>query len=198
MLVDKEDANIFRRFLFRDAELNHRANGYVRLDEDSTEFEQLHSDAQKLVDDIGSFLDVHCCKRLSSTSYDKLVNIMHSWRRYFVVMGKHIRIPSIPLSLVSEPTNASKLTSRMTMSGIVVGISGRKTIKVEVPHTYKHPLYGKMIHEKKAYLVHDEEGRARIGDEVIIASCRPLSRKKRHRLFRIKRAASHIDSHSFE
>jgi small subunit ribosomal protein S17 len=76
----------------------------------------------------------------------------------------------------------SERNARRTLIGIVTSAKTPKTITVEVQRTFKHPKYGKFLRRRKRYLVHDEEGKAQVGDEVEIASTRPLSRRKRWRL----------------
>lgn len=72
--------------------------------------------------------------------------------------------------------------ARRTLIGIVTSVKTPKTITVEVQRTFKHAKYGKYLRRRKRYLVHDEDGKAQVGDEVEIASTRPLSRRKRWRL----------------
>jgi len=47
---------------------------------------------------------------------------------------------------------------------------------------YRHPRYKKYVNERARYKAHDEGNQARIGDQVRIVECRPLSRDKRWRL----------------
>lgn len=74
---------------------------------------------------------------------------------------------------------------RRTMIGIVKSAKTTKTISVEVERTFKHPKYGKYLRKRKRYLVHDEKGEAREGDQVEIESTRPLSKLKRWRLLSV-------------
>jgi small subunit ribosomal protein S17 len=71
------------------------------------------------------------------------------------------------------------------MIGLVTSAKTAKTVTVEVQRTFRHPKYGKYLRRRKRYLVHDEEGAAREGDAVEIASTRPLSARKRWRLLRV-------------
>jgi small subunit ribosomal protein S17 len=75
--------------------------------------------------------------------------------------------------------------ARRSMIGIVRSAKTAKTISVEVERTYKHAKYGKYLRKRKRYLVHDEKGEAREGDQVEVESTRPLSKLKRFRLVRI-------------
>ncbi len=75
--------------------------------------------------------------------------------------------------------------SRRALIGIVTSTKTLKTITVEVERTFKHAKYGKYLRKRKRYLAHDEEGTAKLGDNVEIASTRPLSKRKRWRLLRV-------------
>ena len=69
-------------------------------------------------------------------------------------------------------------------SGIVVSNKMDKSIVVKIERKIKHPLYKKTIKHSKKYLVHDEQNDSKVGDLVDIAECRPLSKRKRYRLFK--------------
>jgi len=75
--------------------------------------------------------------------------------------------------------------SRRVLIGIVTSTKTKKTITVEVERTFKHAKYGKYLRKRKRYLAHDEEGAAKEGDSVEIASTRPMSKRKRWRLLRV-------------
>jgi len=64
------------------------------------------------------------------------------------------------------------------MTGVVTRAKLMKTVTVRVDHTYRHPLYQKVVRRSKQYLVHDELG-CQPGDRVQILESRPLSRRKR-------------------
>lgn len=72
-----------------------------------------------------------------------------------------------------------------TMTGTVVSDKMEKTITVRVVTTTRHPIYGRVIRQAKKYKVHDEENKAKIGDEVRIALTRPISKTKRWRLIEV-------------
>ena len=52
-----------------------------------------------------------------------------------------------------------------------------KTVVVEITRTYRHPLYKKVVSNKKRVMAHDELG-SRIGDQVKIVESRPISKNK--------------------
>lgn len=74
---------------------------------------------------------------------------------------------------------------KQELTGIVVSDKCDKTITVLV-ETYRiHPLYKKRVKYSKKYCAHDEQNQAKVGDKVVIAETRPLSRTKRFILVEI-------------
>jgi small subunit ribosomal protein S17 len=65
-----------------------------------------------------------------------------------------------------------------TLTGTVVSDKMDKSIKVLIERKVKHPLYGKFIKKSTKVLAHDEENTCAMGDLVIIAESRPLSKNK--------------------
>ena len=70
--------------------------------------------------------------------------------------------------------------TKETKVGKVVSTSMDKTIVVLTETYKKHPLYKKRVKYSKKYKAHDEENKAKVGDTVRIAACRPLSKTKRY------------------
>jgi len=70
------------------------------------------------------------------------------------------------------------MNSRRRLTGVVTSDKMMKTVIVEVTSTFRHPLYKKVVHNKKRYKAHDELG-CNVGDKVSIVESRPLSREKR-------------------
>ena len=64
------------------------------------------------------------------------------------------------------------------MNGIVVSDKMDKTIVVQVERRVMHPIYKKFINRSKKYAVHDEQNKHKIGDQVLIRECRPISKRK--------------------
>jgi small subunit ribosomal protein S17 len=79
--------------------------------------------------------------------------------------------------------------NRRRMTGLVTRAKAIKTVSVRVDRSYRHRLYGKVVHTSKQYLVHDELG-CRPGDEVMIVESRPLSRHKRWVVEKVLRKAT--------
>lgn len=65
-----------------------------------------------------------------------------------------------------------------TLTGTVVSNKMDKSIAVLIERKVKHPLYGKYIKKSTKLLAHDEDNSCTIGDLVIIAESRPLSKRK--------------------
>ena len=80
----------------------------------------------------------------------------------------------------TENRNARKLRT-----GIVVSISGNKSVTVKIEYRKHHPKYGKMMTISKKLHVHDENNECGIGDKVTVMETRPLSKTKRWRLVEI-------------
>jgi small subunit ribosomal protein S17 len=70
--------------------------------------------------------------------------------------------------------------------GVVVSDKMDKTIVVAIESRVTHKRYGKIISKTKRYKVHDENNECQLGDSVIIAETRPLSKTKRWRLKELK------------
>ena len=69
--------------------------------------------------------------------------------------------------------------------GKVVSSTNDKTITVLVETYKKDSLYGKRVKYSKKYTAHDEKNEAKVGDTVLIAETRPLSKTKHFRLVKI-------------
>ena len=69
-------------------------------------------------------------------------------------------------------------------SGIVVSNNMDKSIVVKIERKIKHPIYKKTIKRSKKYVAHDENNECQVCDLVQIAECRPLSKRKRFRLYK--------------
>ncbi len=73
-------------------------------------------------------------------------------------------------------------THKREIQGVVVKLSGEKTVSVLVTRSVMHPKYHKIVKRFKKYLIHDEKSEAKVGDTVIARECRPLSKTKSFRL----------------
>jgi small subunit ribosomal protein S17 len=85
---------------------------------------------------------------------------------------------------------AAEAKGSRTLTGRVVSDKMQKTIAVEIERLIRHPTYGKYVRRTTKLLAHDENGDSHIGDLVIIAPCRPLSRRKSWRLIEVVEKAT--------
>ena len=60
-----------------------------------------------------------------------------------------------------------------------------KTIVVAIKERINHPLYKKTVNRTKKLKAHDEKNECGIGDTVMVAETRPLSKDKHWRLVQI-------------
>ncbi len=88
--------------------------------------------------------------------------------------------------------------TRRTLEGVVTSDKMQKTITVLVTRTFQHPKYKKFVRKHAKYHAHDEQGLAKEGDRVEIASCRPLSKLKRWRLVRVVEKAAQVAALDFQ
>jgi len=71
-----------------------------------------------------------------------------------------------------------------TFIGKVVSNKMNKAAVVVLEHSYKHPLYGKILTRKRKIHVADEIG-VKTGDEVEIAEVKPISKTISHKITKI-------------
>lgn len=76
--------------------------------------------------------------------------------------------------------------------GTVVSDKMQKSVVVAVERQVRHGLYGKTEKKTSKFLAHDEEGVAKVGDQVLIVETRPLSRRKRWAVQRVVRKALEV------
>ena len=74
-----------------------------------------------------------------------------------------------------ETTTTAKPQS---FKGTVVKTAMQDTITVAVSRYVKHPKYKKYQTRTKKFLVHDEGNTAKVGDQVTIVACAPMSKRK--------------------
>ena len=74
---------------------------------------------------------------------------------------------------------------RNEVVGRVISNKMDKTISVEVYRLVKHAKYTKFVKRSSIFKAHDEKDEAQMGDKVLIAACRPLSKTKRWKLIKV-------------
>jgi len=88
-------------------------------------------------------------------------------------------------TILNERAREKAVNKRMVRIGFVISHKMRKTIVVRVERRVRHPLYGKEMRIARKMYAHDEKDEAKVGDKVVIAETRPLSKLKRWRLVKI-------------
>jgi small subunit ribosomal protein S17 len=83
---------------------------------------------------------------------------------------------------------------RKERTGFVVSDRMHKTVVVSVERIVMHPKYKKYLRRRTKVKAHDEGNQSRVGDQVLIVECRPVSRDKRWRVSRILNRAKTTES----
>ena len=74
---------------------------------------------------------------------------------------------------------------RKNRVGIVVSDKMDKTVVIALEEHVKHQKYGKVIKRTIRLKVHDENNECGVGDKILVAETRPLSKDKRWRMVEI-------------
>ena len=89
------------------------------------------------------------------------------------------------MSEVSVPLGKKRTSQRKVRTGIVHSDKMNKTITVLVERRVKHPVYGKYITRSSKLHAHDEKNVCNIGDTVVVAESRPISKSKTWKLLEV-------------
>eukprot|EP00887_Chlorella_sp_A99_P005990 scaffold27.g5990.t1 len=79
----------------------------------------------------------------------------------------------------SRPVVQVQVRAAQTLQGKVVSTKMDKTAVVAVDTLAVHPVYQKRVRQTKKYFAHDAEQLAAVGDTVLLAPSRPISKNKR-------------------
>lgn len=71
------------------------------------------------------------------------------------------------------------MSAKAQLTGKVVSDKMTNTVVVAVERQERHELYGKSMRKTSTFMAHNEGDAAKVGDTVVIAESRPLSRRKR-------------------
>ena len=96
----------------------------------------------------------------------------------------------------STPPQKRKLRNRVI--GMVTSDRVPKTRKVVFEYLARHAKYNKFVKRQTVLHVHDEKNESRVGDQVEVMSCRPISKTKTWRLVRIVIKGTQIDTSILE
>ena len=79
-----------------------------------------------------------------------------------------------------------------TVTGKVVSNKMDKTITVMIERRVKHSVYGKYITRSSKVHAHDENNQCGIGDTVVVAESRPISKSKSWKLMEVVESAVQV------
>ena len=79
---------------------------------------------------------------------------------------------------------------KQSLVGIITSTKCAKSITIQVEHEKYFPKYNKYIKSRKKVMAHDEREIGKTGDMVRIVPCRPVSKRKRHTLIDVIKAAN--------
>ena len=65
------------------------------------------------------------------------------------------------------------------LRGTVTSDKNDQTVTVSVERRFTHPVLKKTIRKSKKYRAHDAQNQFKVGDEVRIQECAPISKSKR-------------------
>ncbi len=68
------------------------------------------------------------------------------------------------------------------LQGTVTSDKNEQTVTVLVERRFTHPMMKKTVRFTKKYRAHDPENRFKVGDQVRIEECAPISKTKRWRV----------------
>ena len=77
------------------------------------------------------------------------------------------------------------MAGKAEVQGVVVSDRMQKSVVVAVERRVQHGVYGKVQKRTSTFVAHDENDEAKVGDRVVIAETRPISRRKRWTLKQI-------------
>ena len=98
----------------------------------------------------------------------------------------------------SPTTGNQKRKLRNRVIGVVVSDKVNKTRKVVFEYLARHAKYNKYVKRQTVLHVHDEKNESRVGDQVEVMVCRPISKSKTWRLVRIVTKGTQIDTSILE
>ena len=84
------------------------------------------------------------------------------------------------------------MAGKAEVQGVVVSDKMQKSCIVATERRVQHGVYGKLQKRTSRFVAHDENNEAKIGDTVVIAESRPLSKRKRWALVRIVERAAEV------
>jgi small subunit ribosomal protein S17 len=102
------------------------------------------------------------------------------------------------MTTTAQPATPTKRKLRNRVIGMVTSDKVSKTRKVVFEYLARHSKYNKYVKRQTVLHVHDEKNECRVGDQVEVMSCRPISKTKTWRLVRIVVKGTQIDTSILE
>lgn len=102
------------------------------------------------------------------------------------------------MTTATTSSTEQKRKLRPRMIGVVTSDKVTKTRKVVFEYLSRHAKYNKYVKRQTVLHVHDEKNESRVGDQVEVMSCRPISKTKTYRLVRIVTKGTQIDTSILE
>ena len=84
------------------------------------------------------------------------------------------------------------MSAKAELQGVVVSDRMQKSVVVSTERRVPNSVYGKIQKRTSTFVAHDENNDAKMGDTVLIAESRPLSKRKRWALVRVVTRASKV------
>ena len=100
--------------------------------------------------------------------------------------------------MTSAQSTVTQRRLRPRLVGLVVSDKVSKTRKVVFEYLARHAKYNKYVKRQTVLHVHDEKNESRLGDQVEVMACRPISKTKVYRLVRIVTKRAQIDTSILE
>ena len=104
-----------------------------------------------------------------------------------------LRIGSLLEQEIIENTANYTWDNLLIIIGIVISTKCAKSITVQYQHPKFISKYNATISTRRKVMAHDEDEICEDGDLVRVVPCRPMSRKKRHKIIDIIRKAKKFD-----
>jgi small subunit ribosomal protein S17 len=87
--------------------------------------------------------------------------------------------------------------AKKQLKGKVISNKMKNTVVVEIERLKKDEKYKRRYSYLKSFKAHDQKGECKIGDEVIIKECRPISRDKKWRIVKRTMISTDIGPEEF-
>jgi len=98
--------------------------------------------------------------------------------RYVTRISGHSKASTARMVATATAGSEEAPKKGQQLQGMVLSDKMDKSVVVSVRRVKRHPTLKKIMYRTKKFIAHDEENAYKVGDEVVIQSCRPLSKRK--------------------